>query len=368
LSNDNSETIKMIRDQAARLLTTRSSPERLKELLDKPGGFDRSLWDAASESGWPCITIPEARGGLGLGWQGLCAIMEELGERTASIPLIGNSIAAHVLTHADESAQVDNLLDELASGTKIACLALAEPDELAIDSLPKTTFDGNCVSGSKSLSPFAAVADIALTSVRANGRASLAIVPLDHSNVTRNKKNSFDNSRAYASIEFHGAPAFLINADTRRDFIKETIDLGALATSFEQIGGTQAAMAMARDFALSRKAFGQPIGSFQAVKHKIADMYCRLEIARGCALDALDAYESGSASWHSLTAAARLGCINAYEFSAKENIQTHGGLGVTWEAMPHHYYRRSKSLSVELGNIYYWRDRLLTETGFDSVS
>src|SRR5690554_6532707 len=117
--------------------------------------------------------------------------MEELGERTASIPLIGNSIAAHVLTHADESAQVDNLLDELASGTKIACLALAEPDELAIDSLPKTTFDGNCVSGSKSLSPFAAVADIALTSVRANGRASLAIVPLDHSNVTRNKKNSF---------------------------------------------------------------------------------------------------------------------------------------------------------------------------------
>jgi alkylation response protein AidB-like acyl-CoA dehydrogenase len=122
---------------------------------------------------------------------------------------------------------------------------------------------------------------------------------------------------------------------------------------------------MARDYALERKAFGQPIGRFQSIKAKLADMYVRIEMARGCALDALALLEQGESDWMGLAASARIGAIDAYEFCARENIQTHGAIGVTWEATPHHHYRRSRALAVELGAAIVWRERLLAEVGFD---
>src|SRR5690606_34632591 len=117
--------------------------------------------------------------------------------------------------------------------------------------------------------------------------------------------------------------------------------MAAIATAFEQVGGAQACLDMARDFALERKAFGQPIGRFQAIKSKLADIYIRTELARGCAIDALAAFDNQDPEWHSLAAAARVAATDAYEIGARESIQTHGAIGVTWEAMPHHHYRRS---------------------------
>ncbi len=241
-----------------------------------------------------------------------------------------------------------------------------KPAKAGCGSNPRTLWSGERLTGAKALTPFAAVADLALVQASNDtGDLVLVLVPLDQDGVTRRTAPSLDNARAAAALDFAGAAGIpLPLADARREFERLTA-LAALATAFEQVGGAQACLDMARGYALERRAFGQPIGKFQAIKHKLADMYWRLEIARGSAIDALEALEQNDPLWIGMVAAARVGAIDAHAVGARENIQTHGGLGVTWEAMPHHHYRRARSLASEIGNAIHWRERLLAEFGFD---
>ncbi|MEC9356366.1 MAG: acyl-CoA dehydrogenase family protein [Pseudomonadota bacterium] len=362
------DTLGMIRDQASRLLSKSAAPEHLNALLDRATGFDKALWVSAAEQGWPTVSVPEEAGGLGLGWRGLCTLTEEAGNKSVSLPLTPNAVAVAALLASGDAELIDRYAQPLVTGDSIACLAFAEPGESGLRIRPELRFANGKLDGSKAPAAFAAVADVALVqAVDPAGETVLLLVALDQREVTRRITATLDSTRATAALDFNAAPAHPLSGTGAMAFDEATA-LAAIATAFEQIGGASGCLEMARDYALERRAFGQPIGRFQAIKHKIADMYWRLEIARGCALDALEAYEQQNPLWLGMAAAARIAAIEAFDFAARENIQTHGGIGVTWEAMPHHYYRRARCLALELGSAPYWREQLLTSVGYDDVA
>lgn len=361
--SDPNDHFVMIRDQAERFLSDTMQPEYLKGLLERPGTFDKKNWDGAVALGWPATSLTEEHGGLGLGWRGVCVLAEEMGRKIASLPLVGTAALAELLLTTD-SERAHEYAASLVSGERYACLAVTQAGEAGLAFSPRMRLCGDKLSGTTALTPFAATADYALVPAQEDGALCLTIVPLDQPGVRRQSVAAIDNSRAVAVLTFHDAIALPVaKGALAKDRLWNLIGIVALAMAFEQIGGAQTCMEMARDYALERKAFGQPIGRFQAIKAKLADIYISIEMARGCALDALIALEQGDAGWLGLAASARVSAITAYEIAARENIQTHGAIGVTWEAMPHHHYRRSRVLAVEIGSAATWREHLLSEIG-----
>ncbi|MCY1258346.1 Acyl-CoA dehydrogenase FadE27 [compost metagenome] len=361
---DHAEDLASIREQARRLLQDQATPEHLKSLLNESGSFDKLLWGHAVEQGWTSVAVPESAGGLGLGWSGLAVICEELGRLTGSLPLITNTLAVHALLRAGPDDHQE-LIDALANGAAIASLALADPSESGLCGSRSAQVRNGRLNGEKALAAFAAVADVAVVQAGDERGNGVYLVRLDQPGVQRRLVEGFDNSRAAAVLQFIQADVIYLGG---AELLCEVGNLAALATAFEQIGGTQACLDMACDYARERRAFGQLIGGFQGIKHKLAEIYCLLEIARGCASDALDAWEQRLPTRQQLTSAARIAAIRAYNLGAQENLHVHGGMGVTWEAMPHHYYRRSRSLALELGSLAYWRERLLADLGLESAT
>lgn len=342
----------MLLDQATRLLDSEVTQERLKTLLEEPGAFDRALWDKAIELGWPAIAIAEEGGGLGLGVGALAPLLQEMGRRTVSLPLTQGCVTAAALIEGGVALDVAG---QLASGEAIATLALAEGGDCGLS--PAVAFSGGTLKGAKSPAAFAAVATHALVSAVDGEVPGLYLVDLAADGVERSVVPAIDNARALATLHFDGAPATLVVGGWDR--LLHYAALAATLTAYEQIGGTERCLAISVDYAQERKVFGQPIGAFQAIKHKLADMYQELEIGRGCAIDALESLERDGDDFLMLACTARLGAGIAYDFAARECIQTHGGIGVTWEAEPHHHYRRARSLALEIGGAPFWRDLLV---------
>lgn len=350
------EAAEMLSEQAERLLEQRATPERLKELLEQPGSFDRALWEQATELGWPAAAIAEDQGGFGLGIGTLAMLCEKLGARPASLPVIPAAVIADALAR-----QPGSIAGELAAGTKIGCIALGEPDEAGIPSTPKLHFDDGKLTGAKAITPFAAIADIALCHAASESGVALVLVDLHQPGVTRLVSDTIDNARAAAGLRFVDADAIRTDDGDGWAATLRAGALAAIATAFEQVGGTRRCLDLAIAYAKERIVFGQPIGRFQALKHKLSDIYSELEIARGCAIDAAAAFERNSPALVPIAAMARLGGIRAYEFAARETIQVFGGIGVTWEAEPQHHYRRSRALALELGSTSFWRDLLVDD-------
>jgi alkylation response protein AidB-like acyl-CoA dehydrogenase len=337
----------MILDQAARLLDSQVSAEGLRALLDQAGGFDGNLWAQVAEQGWIAAPLPEAVGGFDLGWHVAGDLARLCGRHTASVPLIPGLVGATALA----AAGLDGLATEVATGQHIVALALGEEGS----DLPACV-DGK-LNGKVPHAAFGAVADILLLAVRSGEAISLACVELGDVGVTREPTRIIDNGRAGARLTFAGANATILGDAKQVDQARLK---AATLTAFEQIGGAEQCLELACNYARERKAFGQPIGAFQAIKHKLADFYAAIEMARGCASAALDDVEAGSARLSTTAPAARLAATDAYEFAAVETIQVFGAIGVTWEAPAHHHYTRSRVLAVELGARLGWRDALVS--------
>jgi hypothetical protein len=210
-------------------------------------------------------------------------------------------------------------------------------------------------------------ADVAIVLARANDDAGerglqLCIVDLNGSGVKRTECETLDPSRVSADITFDGASAEVLGkAGEGWATAQSVYDRAAILTAFEQVGGADVCLQMAKGYALERYAFGRPIASYQAIKHKLADMYVFNELARS------NAYYGGwalSTNAHELplaASAARVSATQAFDYASKENIQTHGGMGFTWDADCHFYYKRSKQLGLVLGPQRSWKDRLVSE-------
>jgi acyl-CoA dehydrogenase len=359
---------KEIKAQARRMLAAQCDLKRVRRVLDGAALYDEALWQRVADLGWLGVAIPEAYGGLGLGWGTLCVIAEELGRSLAPIP-VSSSIylcAQAILLAGDEDTR-QQYLPALASGAKIGTVAIAEgmTPLFAVDKVNAQYANGT-LSGTKLPVPDGCIADFAVVSARApraGGQTTgLFIVDLDAPGVRRERIDSIDPTRPQARIAFDGAPARMLGCvEQGAATLRRLLDRVAVLVAFEQIGGADASLAMAVEYAKIRRAFGRPIGSFQALKHKLVDMYVRNELARSNAFAAACALESSAPELTLTACAARVAASEAYEFAAKENIQIHGGIGVTWEADMHLFYRRSRLLMLMLDSPPAWRNRLVRE-------
>jgi acyl-CoA dehydrogenase len=358
---------KEIRHQARRMLAAECDLSRVRRVLDGESLHDGKLWRQIAELGWLGVAIPETYGGMGLGHGTLCVIAEELGRVLAPVPVSSSIyLAAETILQAGDEDTKQAWLPLLAAGDKIGTLALAEgiAPLAAVEGVRTRCVDGS-LSGVKFPVADGCIADFAIVSAlddAAGESAALYIVELDAPGVQRETPQSLDPSRPQARIVFDRARAVpLCGAEHTPAALRRVLDRAAVLVAFEQIGGADAALAMATDYAKLRHAFGRPIGSFQAIKHKLADMYTRNELARSNAYYAAWALDSSEAELPLAAAAARVAASEAYEYAAKENIQTHGGIGATWEADMHLHYRRSRLLMLMLDSPLQWRQRLVAQ-------
>jgi alkylation response protein AidB-like acyl-CoA dehydrogenase len=363
---DFSDQQKQLRDEARRYLAEHSSPKAVRAVLDGGAPFDRALWKGLAGMGFLGVAVPEEFGGAGAGYLELCVIAEEMGRALAPVPFSSSIyLATEAIMLAGDDAQKRRWLPELASGQTIGTLALFERPGNPSPKGIATTAAGDRLSGTKVPVPDGAIADMAVVAARTgqSGREtdiSLYIVDLKDKAVTRKTLANLDPSRNQAEIVLANCPAERLGpAGEGWSILTRVLDRAAVLMAFEQVGGADRALEMGRDYALDRIAFGRPIGSFQAVKHLLADMYVSATLARSNAYYGAWALSTDAAELPEAAATARISATQAFQHCAKNNIQVHGGMGFTWEFDCHLYYRRANALALSLGGLSYWEDLLI---------
>lgn len=345
-----------IATESRRVLEAKVASETLLPLLEKKGEFHAAYWDTAREQGWTALALPEAYGGIGLGLVDLGLLAHQIGRSLAGAPFLTGSFGAAraILDHGDEALK-QAWLPKLASGEAIGAVGFAEGQAVLGTTLK---LEGGALTGTKPSVVGALKADVAVVLANDGGEAVLAVAALD--GVERHLVDSFDNSRCYADLVFAGTAATVIaRGQAAMDAALNNLALQSVVTAHEQTGGAEALMERARDYACTRKAFGQPIGAFQAVKHRIAEMYGLVELARASAIHA--AGMEGTPQFLTAAAAARIQGTETYDTASRDCIQLHGGIGATWEAGIHLHMRRARSLAIEQGNLYFWEDILTAQ-------
>ncbi len=351
-----------LRDQARKFLAEQASSARVRRILEGAAPYDAELWRGMGEMGWIGTAIPEAHGGAGFGYLELCVIAEELGRSLAPTPFASTIyLAAEALLLAGSEAQKKRWLPRIAQGNAIGCFALAEGAHAATAGNLTTRADGGRVTGTKLPVMDGDVADFAvLAAAEPGGRTGLFLVDLQGAGVTRTPLTTVDPTRSHARLVFDGAAAEPLGAPGAGwPLVERLLDRAAVLVAFEQLGGAQAALDMAREYAIGRFAFGRQIASFQAIKHKLADMYVAVELARSNAYYGAWALSKDAPELPVAAATARVAATEAYYQAAKENIQVHGGMGFTWEFDCHLHYRRAKLTGLMLGSARRWKDLLV---------
>lgn len=353
----------LLRDQAQSFLSKTCPLTTVRKVLEGKQSFDEPTWRGITQLGWTATAIPERYEGLGLGYLELCVVAEELGRSLAPTPFSSSIyLAAEAILAFGSDAQKSRYLPKLASGEWIGTVAVAEGVNTVGPSLLRTKTVGDTLTGTKVPVADGDVAQFAIVLAKEEKKtASLYLVDLNDSGVKRKTVETLDPTRSHAEIKFKAAAAELLGKKGEGFAqLDKLFDRAAVLFAFEQVGGAQAALDMARTYALGRFAFGRPIASFQAIKHKLADMYIAGTLARSNCYYGAWALSTGAADLPIAAATARVSATHAFHEASKENIQTHGGMGFTWEFDCHLYYRRAKLLSVNLGSLPRWQDRLIT--------
>ena len=365
---DFSDDQKMLRDQAHKFLSEKCTTKTVRKVFEGEHGYDKDLWKQIAEMGWHGTAIPEEFGGLGLGYLELCVIAEELGRALAPVPFSSTVyLFAEAVLAAGTDEQKKKYLPKIASGELIGTFARTEGAGAVTPKSIRTTFKGGKLSGKKIAVVDGASADFAIVLARSSDDAgergtALAIVDLKGAGVKRSAEDSIDPSRKHAVIEFDGASAEALGkAGEGWSIAANVLNRAAIMTAFEQVGGADSCLVMAKDYAMQRYAFGRLIASYQAIKHKLADMYVNTELARSNAYYGAWALSTNARELPLAAAAARVSATQAFDYASKENIQTHGGIGFTWEAHCHFYYKRSRELGLSLGPQRTWKEKLVSE-------
>ena len=356
---DFSDDLKQLRDQARRFLSEQCTPAVVRRSLDGQEIFAAGLWKEMADMGWIGAAIPEQYGGAGLGYEGLCVLAEEIGRAVAPVPFSSSAyLASEAILLAGTEAQKKSWLPRLADGSVIGCFALAEGTGNPHPSNIHVRFAGGRLSGAKWPVADGGIAHIAIVAAR-DETGEIAFFLVDSATVPKRTLTTLDPSREHVRLDLDGIAAEKLGETGGWASVQNLLDRAAILLAFEQVGGADASLQMARGYAMERFAFGRPIGSFQAIKHKLADMYVALELARSNAYFGAWALSAGSADIPLAAAVARVSATEAFHLASKENIQTHGGIGFTWAVDCHLYYRRSKNLALALGGPPFWKNRLV---------
>jgi alkylation response protein AidB-like acyl-CoA dehydrogenase len=360
---DFSDEQKSLRDHVRRFLSEKCPTTLVRQGFAASPCFDAGLYKSLGELGVLAAAIPRAYGGLSLGYLELCVLAEELGRSLAPFPVSSSLyLAAEFLLAAGTEAQKRRLLPGLGNADIVGTFAFAEgPGRISQEAIHAMTSDGR-LHGVKMPVPDGDTADFAVVAAQdgAGAGLSLYLVDLESEGVTRSAVDTIDPSRSQARLVFEHAHAEPLGAPGQAwPLIERVLDRAAVLLAFEQIGGADRALEMARDYALDRMAFGRQIGSFQALKHMMADMYVSTTLARSNAYYGAWALSTDAAELPVAAATARISATEAFRHCAKNNIQVHGGMGFTWEADCHLYYRRASGLSAALGSPSVWEERLI---------
>ncbi|MGY4433364.1 alkylation response protein AidB-like acyl-CoA dehydrogenase [Bradyrhizobium sp. F1.13.1] len=363
---DFSDDQKQLRDQARKFLAEKCPPKAVRAVLDGKAPYDKELWKGLAEMGFLGVAIPEDFGGAGAGHLELCVIAEEMGRANAPVPFSATVyLAAEALLIAGSDAQKKKWLPAIASGEAIGTLALFEGKGNPSPKNVKLTAANGVLNGVKKPVADGAIADFAVVAARTgssgrDGDISLFIVDLKDGGVEVKSLTNLDPTRGQAEITFRDCKAEPLGAAGEGwSILTQVLDRAAVLCAFEQVGGSDRALEMGRDYALDRIAFGRQIGSFQAVKHMLADMYVSATLARSNSYYGAWALSTNAAELPEAAAAARISATQAFQHCAKNNIQVHGGMGFTWGFDCHMYYRRANAMALGLGSLSYWEDQLI---------
>lgn len=359
-----SEDQETLRDHAVKFLRNECSSAVVRDVLDSDKQFHADLWTAIVDMGWTGVAIPEEFGGLGAGHLELCVIAEELGRVLAPVPFSSTIyLTAEALMMSDNIAQKEHWLPKIVSGEAVGALAMAEgagsPSWSQFQTKVLPAEDGRVrLTGVKWPVLDGMEANVAIVPATGDDGLGFYLVELGQEGVVRTPEPSIDESRPQARLQFNGAYAERIGASNAVT-VQELLNRAAILFAFEQLGGAAACLEMAVAYAKERYAFGRAIGSFQAIKHKLSNMFAELELARSNCYYAAWALSVNDPVLAEAAAVARLSVSKVYFNCAKENIQIHGGIGFTWDLDAHLFYRRSKLLSSTIGGSGRWRDNLI---------
>jgi alkylation response protein AidB-like acyl-CoA dehydrogenase len=363
------------RSTLRRFLDDKSPTTEVRRLMATPEGYNPEVWRQLSEElALPGIHIPEQYGGAGFGMVELCIVMEELGRSLLCAPYFSSAVlAANAIMNAGTEQQKSSFLPDTAAGKRPATLAITElngswdPKEIELIATPDA--DGYRLDGAKSYVVDGHVADLLVVAARVPktaGLEGLGLFTLDAKagGIERRLLESMDPTRKIARIDFRGAHANLLgNLNDGAAAITRTLDQAAVALANEMAGGAQALFDSAVDYSKLRVQFGRTIGSFQAIKHKCADLLLDVELAKSAAYYAAQAAAVDDPEWPALASLAKAAASDTYIRIAAECIQIHGGIGFTWDNDTHLWFKRAKSSEVFLGQPSYHRELLMQRWG-----
>ncbi|MEZ5280473.1 MAG: acyl-CoA dehydrogenase family protein [Acidimicrobiales bacterium] len=350
-------------------LEDKSPESAVRELMETENGYDQAVWSQMAEQlGLQSLIIPEEYGGQGFGYVELIVVLEEMGRALLCAPFFSSVVlAANALMQSGNTAAMEQYLPGIASGETIATLALAEANGRwdAEGVTVEASGDSGSVtlSGEKMFVIDGATANLIIVAAKANGGIHLYTVDGDASGLTRESLATMDQTRKQARLTFDNTPAQHLADTNNFEMISTILDLAAVGLAAEQVGGAQFVMEMAVQYAKDRVQFGRPIGSFQAIKHKCADMLLEVESAKSAAYYAGWCAAEMNDELPSVASLAKAYCSEAYFHCAAENIQIHGGIGFTWEHPAHLYFKRAKSSELMFGDPAYHRELLAQRIG-----
>ncbi len=360
---DFSDDQKFLGNEARKFLQGECTTAHVREVLDaEKMSHHAGLWKKVVEMGWLGAAIPEEHGGLGLGALELCVLAEEMGRALAPVPFASSVyFFAEGMMLAGSETQKAAVLPGVAGGDIIGCYALSEGPGSADPEKLSVTFDGSNLTGTKIPVTDGDIATHALVLAEEGSGASLVLVDLTVAGVSRKMVKTLEPTRSHAELVFDGAAATRVGKAGDGARLNDAIlDRAAVLLAFEQLGGASRCLEMATEYAKERYAFGRPIGGNQAIKHKLAEMYVKNEVARSNCYYGAWALSTDASELPEAAAASRLAASDAFWFASKENIQTHGGMGFTWEVDCHLFYRRAKLLSVQAGAPGVWKEKLVS--------
>jgi alkylation response protein AidB-like acyl-CoA dehydrogenase len=365
-----SEEQEELRNVVRQFLEAKSPEAAVREQMETERGFDPEVWKQMAEQlGLQSLTIPEEFGGQGFGYVELIVVLEEMGKTLVCAPYFSTVVlAANTLLQSGDDAAKKEYLPGIASGETIATLAFTEPsgkwDESGVEASASGSGDSWKLSGTKMFVLDGHTADLIIVAARTSKGVSLFAVNGDAAGLTRTPLATMDQTRKQAKLELDGVEGRLIGEEGKGwDVLSTVLDLAAVALAAEQVGGAQRCLDMSVEYAKVRVQFGRPIGSFQAIKHKCADMLLEVESAKSAAYYAGWCASEMNDELPAVASLAKAYCSDAYFHAAAENIQIHGGIGFTWEHPAHLYFKRAKSSELLFGDPTYHRELLAQRIG-----
>jgi alkylation response protein AidB-like acyl-CoA dehydrogenase len=365
-----SEEQEELRRTVRAFLDQKSPESEVRRLMDTEQGYDEAVWRQMGEQmGLQGLIVPEEFGGSGYSYVELIVVLEEMGRSLLCAPYFATvALAANALIHSGDDQAKKEFLPGIASGETIATVAFTEPsgkwDEAGITMAATKSGDDWKLSGTKMFVLDGHTADLIIVAARTSAGVSLFVVSGDAAGLTRTALSTMDQTRKQAKLEFSDTPGRLIGTDGAGWTVLSTVlDLAAVALAAEQVGGAQRCLDMAVEYAKVRVQFGRPIGSFQAIKHKCADMLLEVESGKSAAYYAGWCAAEMNEELPSVASLAKAYCSEAYFHAAAENIQIHGGIGFTWEHPAHLYFKRAKSSELLFGDPTYHRELLAQRIG-----